>query len=121
MHRKGATRAFPGQPVIVPGDMGRYSFVLEGTEAAMRETFGSTCHGAGRLLSRTAAVKLARGRRIDAELRARGVIARATGGAALAEEMPEAYKDVQEVVDVVHRFGISTRVARLRPIGVIKG
>jgi tRNA-splicing ligase RtcB len=121
VHRKGATRAFPGQPVIVPGDMGRYSFVLEGTAAAMRETFGSTCHGAGRLLSRTAAVKLARGRRIDAELRARGVIARATGGAALAEEMPEAYKDVQDVVDVVHRFGISTRVARLRPVGVIKG
>jgi tRNA-splicing ligase RtcB (3'-phosphate/5'-hydroxy nucleic acid ligase) len=121
VHRKGATRAFPGQPVIVPGDMGRYSFVLEGTEAAMRETFGSTCHGAGRLLSRTAAVKLARGRRIDAELRARGVIARATGGAALAEEMPEAYKDVQDVVDVVHRFGISTRVARLRPVGVVKG
>jgi tRNA-splicing ligase RtcB len=121
VHRKGATRAFPGQPVLVPGDMGRYSFVLEGTAAAMRETFGSTCHGAGRLLSRTAAVKLARGRRIDAELRARGVIARATGGAALAEEMPEAYKDVQDVVDVVHRFGISTRVARLRPVGVIKG
>jgi len=121
VHRKGATRAFPGQPVVVPGDMGRYSFVLQGTEAAMRETFGSTCHGAGRLLSRTAAVKLARGRRIDAELRARGVIARATGGAALAEEMPEAYKDVQDVVDVVHRFGISTRVARLRPVGVVKG
>ncbi len=121
VHRKGATRAFPGQPVIVPGDMGRASYLLEGTEAAMRETFGSTCHGAGRLLSRTAAVKAARGRRIDAELRARGVIARATGREALAEEMPEAYKDVNDVVDVVHRFGISTRVARLRPVGVIKG
>jgi tRNA-splicing ligase RtcB len=121
VHRKGATRAFPGQPVIVPGDMGRYSFVLVGTEAAMRETFGSTCHGAGRVMSRTAAVKAARGRRIVDELRARGVIARAAGHQALAEEMPEAYKDVQDVVDVVHRFGISTRVARLKPIGVIKG
>jgi tRNA-splicing ligase RtcB len=121
VHRKGATRAFPGQPVLVPGDMGRYSFVLVGTEIAMRETFGSTCHGAGRLMSRTAAVKAARGRRLDAELRAQGVVARAAGRAALAEEMPEAYKDVKDVVDVVHRFGISRRVARLRPIGVIKG
>jgi tRNA-splicing ligase RtcB len=121
VHRKGATRAFPGQPVIVPGDMGRYSYLLVGTEAAMRETFGSTCHGAGRLMSRTAAVKAARGRRIDQELAAAGVVARATGRDALAEEMPEAYKDVREVVDVVHSFGISTRVARLRPIGVIKG
>ncbi len=121
VHRKGATRAFPGQPVIVPGDMGRASYLLLGTEVAMRETFGSTCHGAGRLMSRTAAVKAARGRRIDQELRARGVVARATGRDALAEEMPEAYKDVTDVVDVVHRFGISSRVARLRPLGVIKG
>jgi tRNA-splicing ligase RtcB (3'-phosphate/5'-hydroxy nucleic acid ligase) len=121
VHRKGATRAFPGQPVLVPGDMGRYSYVLVGTEVAMRETFGSTCHGAGRVLSRTAAVKAAKGRRIDRELAARGVVARATGRDALAEEMPEAYKDVEDVVEVVHRFGISTRVARLRPIGVIKG
>jgi len=101
--------------------MGRYSYLLVGTEGAMRETFGSTCHGAGRRLSRTAAVKAARGRRIDAELAAQGVVARASGREALAEEMPEAYKDVREVVDVVHRFGISTRVARLRPLGVIKG
>jgi len=121
VHRKGATRAFPGQPVIVPGDMGRYSYLLVGTETAMRETFGSTCHGAGRRMSRTAAVKAARGRRIDEELAARGVVARAAGYESLAEEMPEAYKDVRDVVDVVHRFGISTRVARLRPIGVIKG
>jgi len=121
VHRKGATRAFPGQPVIVPGDMGRYSYLLVGTEAAMRETFGSTCHGAGRRLSRTAAVKAARGRHIREELQAQGVVARAAGRDALAEEMPEAYKDVREVVDVVHRFGISTRVARLRPLGVIKG
>src|SRR3989442_11558204 len=121
VHRKGATRAFPGQPVIVPGDMGRYSFVLVGTDAAMRETFGSTCHGAGRVMSRTAAVRAARGRHIDKELEARGVLARATGRDALTEEMPEAYKDVKDVVDVVHRFGISTRVARLKPLAVIKG
>jgi len=121
VHRKGATRAFPGQPVIVPGDMGRYSFVLVGTETAMRETFGSTCHGAGRVMSRTAAVKAARGRRIVDELAQRGVVARAAGHQSLAEEMPEAYKDVRDVVDVVHRFGISTRVARLKPLGVIKG
>ena len=121
VHRKGATRAFPGQPVIVPGDMGRYSFVLVGTSTAMKETFGSTCHGAGRVMSRTAAVKTARGRRLVEELRRRGVVARAAGHQSLAEEMPEAYKDVREVVDVVHGFGISTRVARLRPLGVIKG
>src|SRR5213592_1049484 len=121
VHRKGATRAFPGQPVIVPGDMGRYSFVLVGTQTAMRETFGSTCHGAGRVMSRTAAVKAARGRRIVDELAQRGVVARAAGHQSLAEEMPEAYKDVREVVDVVHGFGISTRVARLKPLGVIKG
>jgi len=121
VHRKGATRAFPGQPVIVPGDMGRYSFVLVGTEMAMRETFGSTCHGAGRVMSRTAAVKAAKGRRIVEELAQRGVVARAAGFQSLAEEMPEAYKDVRDVVEVVHRFGISTRVARLKPIGVIKG
>jgi len=121
VHRKGATRAFPGQPVIVPGDMGRYSFVLVGTPTAMKETFGSTCHGAGRVMSRTAAVKAARGRRLADELAQRGVLARAAGHQSLAEEMPEAYKDVREVVDVVHGFGISTRVARLRPLGVIKG
>jgi tRNA-splicing ligase RtcB len=120
-HRKGATRTFSGQPVIVPGDMGRYSYVLVGTETALRETFGSTCHGAGRRMSRPAAVKAARGRRIGAELAAGGVVARATGRDALAGEMPEACKDVREVVDVVHRFGISTRVARLKPLGVIKG
>jgi tRNA-splicing ligase RtcB len=121
VHRKGATRAFPGQPVIVPGDMGRYSFVLLGTDKALAETFGSTCHGAGRLMSRTAAVKAARGRNIRQELEGQGIVARATGRDALAEEMPEAYKDVRDVVDVVHGFGISTKVARLKPIGVIKG
>jgi tRNA-splicing ligase RtcB (3'-phosphate/5'-hydroxy nucleic acid ligase) len=121
VHRKGATRAFPGQPVIVPGDMGRYSFVLVGTQTAMKETFGSTCHGAGRVMSRTAAVKAARGRRIVDELAQAGVVARAAGHQSLAEEMPEAYKDVRDVVRVVHGFGISTRVARLKPLGVVKG
>ena len=134
VHRKGATRAFPpghpelveayravGQPVLIPGDMGRYSYVLVGTEASMRETFGSTCHGAGRLMSRTAAVKAARGRQIARELEFKGILARATGRNALEEEMSEAYKDVQEVVEVVEKFGISKKVAKLRPIAVIKG
>jgi tRNA-splicing ligase RtcB len=134
VHRKGATRAFPpghpelseasrvtGQPVLIPGDMGRYSYVLVGAEGAMRETWGSTCHGAGRLLSRTAAVKAARGRSIGEELRARGIIARASGRESLAEEMSEAYKDVADVVDVVERAGLSRVVARLRPLGVVKG
>ncbi len=135
VHRKGATRAFPpghpdvperyravGQPVLIPGDMGRYSFVLVGTERARQETFGSTCHGAGRLLSRTKARQRARGRSIIRELKnERGVVVRATGNATVVEEMPEAYKDVAEVVDTVHRAGISTKVARLRPMGVIKG
>ena len=134
VHRKGATRAFPphhpelveayrsiGQPVLIPGDMGRYSYVLVGTEGSMRETFGSTCHGAGRVMSRTAAVKAARGRQIARELEAKGILARATGRNALEEEMSEAYKDVKNVVDVVEKFGISKKVAKLRPIGVIKG
>jgi tRNA-splicing ligase RtcB len=134
VHRKGATRAFPpghpelpegyrdvGQPVLIPGDMGRYSYVLVGTPGAMRETFGSTCHGAGRVLSRTAAVKAARGRSIADELRARGIVARAGGRDSLAEEMSEAYKDVRNVVDVVEQAGLSRVVARLRPLGVVKG
>ena len=134
VHRKGATRAFPpghpelpdayrsvGQPVLIPGDMGRYSYVLVGAPGAMRETFGSTCHGAGRVLSRTAAVQAARGRSIGDELRARGIIARAGGRESLAEEMSEAYKDVRNVVDVVERAGLSRIVARLRPLGVVKG
>jgi tRNA-splicing ligase RtcB len=134
VHRKGATRAFPpghpeltdayrkvGQPVLIPGDMGRYSYVLVGAPGAMRETFGSTCHGAGRVLSRTAAVRAARGRSIVDELRARGIVARAGGRDSLAEEMSEAYKDVRNVVDVVERAGLSRVVARLRPLGVVKG
>ena len=134
VHRKGATRAFPpghpelapayraiGQPVLIPGDMGRSSYVLVGAPGAMAATFGSTCHGAGRLLSRTAAVRAARGRSIATELRARGIVARASGRDSLAEEMPEAYKDVQRVVEVVERAGLSRVVARLRPLGVVKG
>ncbi len=134
VHRKGATRAFPpghpelpeiyrpiGQPVLIPGDMGRASFVLLGTEKAMKETFGSTCHGAGRIMSRHQAIKRAKGRKIWREMEDKGIIVRSAGRETLAEEMSEAYKDVSNVVDVVHRAGISTKVARLRPIGVIKG
>jgi len=134
VHRKGATRAYPpghpqtpeayrevGQPVLIPGDMGRYSYVLVGTERAYRETFGSTCHGAGRRLSRRQAKKLARGRKLLDELEREGVVVMAAGMATVAEEMPEAYKDVSAVVDVVEGAGISRKVAQLKPIGVIKG
>ena len=134
VHRKGATRAYPpghpqtpeayreaGQPVIIPGDMGRYSYVLAGTERAFADTFGSSCHGAGRRLSRHRAKAAARGRDLVGELAARGVVVMADGMATVAEEMPEAYKDVAEVVEVVEGAGISRRVARLRPLGVIKG
>ncbi len=134
VHRKGATRAFPpghpevpsryrqvGQPVIIPGDMGRASWVLVGQPGSMEQTFGTTCHGAGRAMSRTAAVKEAGGRRIDKELEARGVIARARSHRGLAEEQPKAYKNVDDVVEVVDRAGLSRKVARMRPIGVIKG
>ncbi len=134
VHRKGATRAFPpghpaipeayrasGQPVLIPGDMGRCSYVLAGAEKAMSETFGSTCHGAGRMLSRSAAKKQAKGRAIWREMEDQGVIVRSDGRATLAEEMPEAYKDVSEVVDVVHQSDISRKVVKLRPLGVIKG
>ncbi len=134
VHRKGATRAFPpghpelpaiyrpiGQPVLIPGDMGRASYVLLGTEKAMKETFGSTCHGAGRLMSRHQAIKRAKGRAIWREMEDKGIIVRAAGRETLAEEMSEAYKDVSNVVDVVHNAGISKKVVRLRPLGVIKG
>ncbi len=134
VHRKGATRAFPpghpelpetyksiGQPVLIPGDMGRASFVLIGTEKAMQETFGSTCHGAGRVLSRHQAIKKAKGRAIWREMEDKGIIVRSAGRETLAEEMSEAYKDISNVVDVVHKAGISRKVARLRPLGVVKG
>ena len=134
VHRKGATRAFPprhpktpeayrhvGQPVLIPGDMGRYSYVLVGTEKAYEETFGSTCHGAGRVMSRRQARKVARSRHIAREMQEQGIIVRAAGRATLVEEIPEAYKDVAEVVDVVQGAGISRKVVQLRPLGVIKG
>ena len=135
VHRKGATRAFPpghpeipgpyrgiGQPVIIPGSMGTASWVLAGQPGSMDAVLRhQSCHGAGRMMSRTAAVKLAAGRRIDQELDAIGIIARARGHKGLAEEQPAAYKDVDQVVEVVDRAGISKKVARLRPVGVIKG
>ena len=134
VHRKGATRAFPaghhdiparyrevGQPVIIPGDMGRASWVLVGGPRSLERSFGTTCHGAGRCLSRTAATKAAKGRDIRRELERAGVIARSRSRGGLAEEQPAAYKDVDVVVDVVHRAGLSLKVARLTPLGVIKG
>ena len=134
VHRKGATRAYPpghaqvparyravGQPVLIPGDMGRASYVLAGAQGAYEESFGSACHGAGRRLSRGEAKRRARGRSVVDELAAKGVVVMAAGLATVAEEMPEAYKDVSEVVDVVHRAGLALRVARLEPMGVIKG
>jgi tRNA-splicing ligase RtcB (3'-phosphate/5'-hydroxy nucleic acid ligase) len=134
VHRKGATRAFGpgdprvpapyrdvGQPVLVPGDMGRYSYVLAGTARAMEETFGSSCHGAGRLLSRGQAMKRGRGRDVARELADRGIEVRSRGRKTLAEEMSEAYKDVAQVVAVMDGAGISRLVARLEPMAVIKG
>jgi tRNA-splicing ligase RtcB len=134
VHRKGATRSLGpghpdvparyrgiGQPVIIPGDMGRNSYLLVGQETAMRQTFGSTCHGAGRLMSRGAAVRSARGRDIKRELAERGITAIARGKRGLDEEQPAAYKDVNVVVDIVHKAGLSKKVARMCPLGVIKG
>ncbi|MBC8869899.1 MAG: RtcB family protein [Planctomycetes bacterium] len=134
VHRKGATRAFPanhpetpeayqeiGQPVIIPGDMGRASWVLTGQDGSMEQSFGTCCHGAGRRMSRTAAVKHAKGRRIDQELAQQGIIARARSRRGLAEEQPDAYKDVNVVVNVVHKANLASKVARMRPLGVVKG
>jgi len=134
VHRKGATRAFPaghkdvparykeiGQPVLIPGDMGRCSYVAVGTERAMAETFGSTCHGAGRLQSRGAAKRSLRGVDVAEELRAKGIIVKAASMASLAEEASQAYKDVSQVVEVTHQAGISRKVAMAGPMGVIKG
>ena len=134
VHRKGATRAFPaghreipaayrgiGQPVLIPGSMGTASWILVGAGGSMRESFGSVCHGAGRLLSRTAA---RRGRNAAGELRKleeAGVLARSESRDGILEEIPEAYKDVDEVIEVVHQAGLARKVARLRPMGVIKG
>ncbi|MFQ6617057.1 MAG: RtcB family protein [Fidelibacterota bacterium] len=134
VHRKGATRAFPpghpdipedykeiGQPVLVPGDMGRNSFVCVGSEGAMKFTFGSTCHGAGRIMSRRASFRESKGRDLYKEIERMGVFAMSTGRGTMAEEMPYAYKNVNEVVDVMHKAGISKKVVKLKPIGVIKG
>lgn len=134
VHRKGATRAFPpghsdipkayrkvGQPVIVPGDMGRNSWVLVGTEQAMEKSFGSTCHGAGRVMSRKAAIRARKPQEVRDALAERGIYARSASRSALAEEAPEAYKNVNDIVDICHRAGISSKVARLRPLGVVKG
>jgi len=134
VHRKGATRAFApgsaelpedyrdwGQPVIIPGDMGRNSYLLAGTQQAMDETFGTVCHGAGRAMSRRAAAKAAHGRSIEKELAAQGIHVMARGKKGVDEEQPAAYKDVNDVVEVVHQAGLARKVVRMRPIGVIKG
>ncbi len=135
VHRKGATRAFgpgsagvpevykdTGQPVIIPGDMGRYSFIMVGTRQAMQESFGSTCHGAGRVLSRTQAKKQINGAELQRQLlKDKGIVVLAQSLSGLAEEAPAAYKDVSEVVEVAHNAGLSRKVAMLEPLGVIKG
>jgi tRNA-splicing ligase RtcB len=134
VHRKGATRAFPpghrevperyrnvGQPVLVPGDMGRCSYVLAGTQAGYEQTFGTACHGAGRVMSRKQAKKAAGGRSIAGELEAKGVLVKGASRATLVEEIPDAYKDVNNVVEVLHRAGIARKVAKLSPLVVIKG
>ncbi len=134
VHRKGATRAFPpghpelpaeylevGQPVFIPGSMGTASFVLAGREGSMQRSFGTTCHGAGRQLSRTAARKLIEGGELRRRMEESGIVVRALSTRGLAEEAPEAYKDVDRVVAIVALAGLAARVARLRPIGIIKG
>lgn len=134
MHRKGATRAFPkhrpeipndyfnvGQPVIIPGSMGTCSYVLVGTERAMAETFGSTCHGAGRAMSRHAAKRDTTAEELIYQLKEKGILVRGASKSGLTEEKPEAYKNVNAVVDVVHNAGIARKVAKMIPIGVIKG
>jgi tRNA-splicing ligase RtcB len=134
VHRKGATRAFPaghpdvpakyariGQPVFIPGDMGRLSYVLVGTEQAMKESFGSTCHGAGRVKSRAAAKRALTGQEVLKELESKGITIKTGNLKDLAEEASEAYKDITSVVNVAHNAGISRIVARTRPIGVVKG
>lgn len=134
VHRKGATRAFPaghrdlpasyrhiGQPVIIPGSMGTASWILAGAPGSMRETFGSVCHGAGRLMSRAAAKKGRDAKTEQRKLEERGILVRSDSRDGILEELPEAYKDVDEVIEVVHQAGLARKVARLRPMGVIKG
>jgi tRNA-splicing ligase RtcB len=121
VHRKGATRAFPNQPVFIPGSMGTASYFLLGQNGALRESFGSACHGAGRVLSRSAAKKGITAKEIQKELQSRGIIVESQTREGLTEERPEAYKDVESVVEVVDNAGLASRVARLKPVGVIKG
>jgi tRNA-splicing ligase RtcB len=134
VHRKGATRSFPahhpalpaefrhtGQPVLIPGDMGRMSYVLAGEPGSMEQSFGSACHGAGRTLSRSQALKRTKGRAIERELQDAHIYPRSRGRKTLREEVSDAYKDVSGVVDVVARAGLARKVARLRPMGVVKG
>jgi tRNA-splicing ligase RtcB len=121
VHRKGATRAFPGQPVLIPGSMGTASYLLLGEEKSMTDTFGSCCHGAGRTMSRTKARAEIRIEDLRGRLRSQGIVAEAGSSKGLVEEAPEAYKDIDAVVDVVARAGIARKVARFRPIGVVKG
>jgi tRNA-splicing ligase RtcB (3'-phosphate/5'-hydroxy nucleic acid ligase) len=121
VHRKGATRAFPDQPVFIPGSMGTSSFVLAGEPGSMELSFGSTCHGAGRRLSRTGARKQVQGAELRRELEAQGIVVRSPSNKGLAEEAPLAYKDVERVVEIVERAGLSRRVAQLKPLGVVKG
>jgi tRNA-splicing ligase RtcB (3'-phosphate/5'-hydroxy nucleic acid ligase) len=121
VHRKGATRAFPGQPVLIPGSMGTGSYVLMGNDKSMLQSFGSTCHGAGRRMSRTQAKKLVNGAELKAALNARGIVINAGSHSGLAEEAPQAYRDVDQVVEVVDQAGLARKVARLRPVAVVKG
>jgi tRNA-splicing ligase RtcB len=134
VHRKGATRAFPpghpetpklykkvGQPVLIPGSMGTASYVLVGQEGAMDLSFGSSCHGAGRVMSRTKAKHQVRGSALRDQLEKEGIVVRSESMSGLAEEAPIAYKDVEEVVDVVHGAGLAKKVARLKPVAVVKG
>lgn len=121
IHRKGATRSFPDIPVIIPGTMGTASYILVGTEQALKETFGSTCHGAGRVMSRTQALKTVQSNELIKELENKGITVQVKKLKTLAEEAPDAYKDVNLVVDVCHNAGISKKVAKMKPIGVIKG
>ncbi|UCD03369.1 MAG: RtcB family protein, partial [Candidatus Aenigmatarchaeota archaeon] len=121
VHRKGATRSYPDKPVIIAGTMGTSSYLLKGTETALRKTFGSSAHGAGRSMSRHAAIKRFWGGTIKEELSKKGIESRSPTPKSLAEEAPLAYKDVESVVDSVHGAGVSLKVCRLEPVGVIKG
>lgn len=121
VHRKGSTRSFPKTPVLIAGSMGTASYILQGTNDAMKKSFGSTCHGAGRALSRSAAIKKFKGNDIRDTLAAKGIMARATNPSVLAEEAPGAYKDIEGVIESVQGAGISSKVARVVPLGVVKG